>query len=74
VRSFILLVHDDRYSVPTLVFTNVADENRAREIADRELDKSDHYLAVDVEEGDHRWFRIQRDGIAAQAGPSPHEA
>jgi hypothetical protein len=66
MRTFTLYVHDDRDSVPNLVFASVQGPDRAREIATTELYKSEHYLAVDVREADDWLFRVQRNaGCAA---------
>jgi hypothetical protein len=46
-----LYVHDDRYSVPNLVFLGADSTAKAKELAHSELYKSEHYLAVDVLEG-----------------------
>jgi len=63
VRCFTLLIHDDRYSVPTLLFATAPDETGACEVADRELYASKHHLAVDVAEDERQWFRVRRDGL-----------
>jgi hypothetical protein len=70
VPTYTLLVHDDRYSIPTLVFAT-GDENRVRDIAHLELDKSEHHLAVDVQDGVRDCFRVQRNGGGPVARSNP---
>jgi hypothetical protein len=60
MRTFTLYVHDDRYSAPTLVSASASDSDRAREIATRELNESEHHFAVDVQEADQWLFRVKR--------------
>ncbi|HEX4183847.1 MAG TPA: hypothetical protein VHY34_11380 [Caulobacteraceae bacterium] len=48
MRIYLLYVHDDRYSVPTLDTIIVRDDERAREIAVARLVGSPHYRCVEV--------------------------
>ena len=64
MRTYTLYVHDDRYSVPNLVFASAAGVDRARELANSELNRSEHHLAVDVREADDWLFRVKRSDRA----------
>jgi hypothetical protein len=48
VKTYLLYVHDERYSVPTLDTIVVADDERAQEIAAARLIGSRHYRSVEV--------------------------
>jgi predicted GNAT superfamily acetyltransferase len=48
VRTYLLYVHDERYSVPTLDTIVVADDERAREVAAARLIASQHHRSVEV--------------------------
>ena len=50
MRNFEIYVFDNRYSVPTLNIATLVDEARAREVAERILQESDHHLGVEVSE------------------------
>lgn len=52
------LVTDKRYSIPTLHFVQVRDERRARELAQKLLDESDHHQGVQVWTDDALLFEI----------------
>jgi hypothetical protein len=69
MRTFTLYVHDDRYSTPNLMFTSVSDADHAREAAMRELNRSEHHLAVDVREADDWLFRVRRSAQVAADQP-----
>jgi hypothetical protein len=58
--NYSFFIHDRRYSVPTLQFVLVADEDRARELARRELFASPDHLAVDVRGDEGTTFREER--------------
>jgi hypothetical protein len=60
MRTFTLYVHDDRCPAPILVTASLSDSNRAREIATKQLNESEHHLAVDVREADEWLFRVKR--------------
>jgi len=62
MRTFSFYIHDKRYSVPTLQIVTVRDEERARELAQQRLYEGEHYLAVEVVEGQDELFRLERQG------------
>lgn len=57
MRTFSFFIHDRRYSVPTLRLVLTSDEERARELAQRELMASEHHYCVDVDEDGRPLFR-----------------
>jgi hypothetical protein len=63
MRTFTLYVYDARYSVPNMVFLDADHAGKAAELADHELSKSEHHLAVDVREGDDFCCRVTRRGV-----------
>ena len=75
MRTFSLLIHDTRYSVPTLEFAEVADEMAAQELAAVRLAASGHHLAVEVYEGERPLFRYDHQGVVRFSfAPGPHRA
>lgn len=60
LRNFSLYIHDRRYSVPTLEFIVVPDEDLAREAAQHRLERSEDYQAIEVCESEQPLFRIER--------------
>ena len=60
VRDFTMYVHDDRYSVPTLVMVAALNEARAKEFAQNKLDESPHHRAVEVTDDEWTLFRLER--------------
>lgn len=74
MRTYILYVHDDRYSVPTLDTVIVRNDARAIEIADKRLASSAHYWTVEVWEDERLVYRINRPDLAPandQDAPPP---
>jgi hypothetical protein len=69
--TFTFYVHDTRSNVPTLVFVDAHDEDHSRELAARELMRSEHHVAVDVLRGDHACYRLTRRG---ERTPNPRFA
>jgi len=57
MRDFTFLIHDRRYSVPTLQLVSAPSSVRAREIASARLAASPEHLAVDVLEDGVLLFR-----------------
>lgn len=56
MRTFTCLVTDTRYSVPTLTFFMTTDEERARELARRDLALNPHHESFELREGDRLLF------------------
>ncbi len=52
MRTFTCLLSDTRYTVPTLIFVLAPDDERARELARRELDASRHHDSFELLEDD----------------------
>jgi hypothetical protein len=52
LKTYVLYIHDDRYSVPTMDTLTVSSDARARELAVQRLGSSEHYRGVEIWEGD----------------------
>jgi len=65
MRDFTFLIHDQRYSVPTLQLVSVPNPGVARELASARLAASPEHLAVDVLEDGVLLFRV---GAPTEAG------
>lgn len=64
MRTFVFLIHDQRYSVPTLAIVTAPDEAGARVLAEQRLAETSHYEAIEVLEDETELFRLCRDGRA----------
>jgi hypothetical protein len=64
--TYILYVHDDRYSIPNMVFAEARDAAHSKELAALELNRSEHHLAVDVRQADAFCYRLTRRGERSQ--------
>jgi hypothetical protein len=65
VKTYILYVYDDRYSVPNLDTISVDDDALAIALAENRLASSHHYRAVEVWDDERPVGRIERDGRTA---------
>ncbi|WP_309090019.1 hypothetical protein [Phenylobacterium sp.] len=63
MRTYTCLVTDNRYSVPTLSFYLATDEERARELARRDLEANPHHSAFEVRDGDRLLFVERREAL-----------
>jgi hypothetical protein len=54
VRRFHFYIDDDRHARPTTLAVEVADEARARELAEQIFAQSPHHLGVEVCDGGNR--------------------
>lgn len=61
MRTFSLLIQDDRYKVPTMALIDASDPGHAQEIAARRLTESPHHLVVEVFENEALLFRVRRE-------------
>jgi hypothetical protein len=66
-RSYSIYIHDDRYSVPTLLFVVADADERARELATQRLAESAHYTGIDVHHEDTLLFSLKADAGRGQA-------
>jgi hypothetical protein len=59
MRTFNLVIHDARYSLPTLELATARDRNGARRLARERLEASPHHLGVQVRDDEELlfWFR-----------------
>jgi hypothetical protein len=67
MKTYVLYVHDDRYTVPTMDTVTVSGDERARELAGQRLASSPHYHAVELWEGDRLVERLEAPGTPGAA-------
>ena len=60
MKSYVLYIHDDRYSVPTLDSITVDGDAPARRLAAERLASSPHYFRVELWEDDRLVEKLQR--------------
>ncbi len=60
MKTYLLYIHDDRYTVPTLDSIAVDGDERARELALERLASSPHYRAADLWEDDRLVEKLTR--------------
>jgi len=65
MKTYILYVHDDRYTVPTMDSLTVDGDERAMELAGERLASSPHYYAAELWDGDRM---VQRLGQPSKPG------
>lgn len=58
VKTYLLYIHDDRYTVPTMDSVTVSGDERALQLARERLASSPHYYAVEVWEDDRLVGRV----------------
>jgi hypothetical protein len=63
VTTYTLYVHDGRYAVPTLMTVDMRDDDGVRAYAQRHLESSPHYSAVEIWEDERQVgeLRLVRD-------------
>ena len=66
MKTYVLYVHDDRYSVPTLDTITVDGDERARQLAAERLAASPRYFMVELWEEDRLVEKLERS-----SKPSP---
>ena len=57
---YTLYIEDDRYRVPTLLTEELVDDVRALAYMTQLFDKSRHYLAIEMWDGDRQVIRAAR--------------
>jgi hypothetical protein len=67
LKTYMLYVHDDRYSVPNLDGIVVHDVARAIEIASERLARSLHHRAVELWEDECLIWRLDRSELNGSA-------
>ena len=60
MKIYTLYIEDDRYSVPTLLTAELADDGRVVKYVTDLLASSVHYLAADIWDGDRLLQRLPR--------------
>jgi hypothetical protein len=58
MQAFQFYIHDDRYTVPSLLFVEARSPERVRAIAQEHLRSSPHFSRVEVYLGDERLFGV----------------
>ena len=64
MKTYVLYIHDDRYTVPTLDSIVVNDDDRAREVAGARLASSAHYFLAELWEDDRLVARLEKPPAA----------
>jgi len=59
MNSYFFYIHDSRYSVPQFVVVNAADDGEAVIAARKYLADSQHYLSIDIVDGDRDVARVE---------------
>jgi len=59
MNSYFFYIHDRRYSVPQFVVVNALNDDDATMIAKKYLADSQHYLSIDIVEGDREVARVE---------------
>ena len=67
MKTYVLYLHDDRYSVPTLDAITVDGDERAMELAGERLASSSHYYAAELWEEDRLVQRLEK---SHKSGPA----
>jgi len=62
LKIFTLYVEDDRYSVPTLFTAELRDDASVMAYASNMLSNGDHYLAIEIWDGDRRVGKVGQQG------------
>lgn len=65
MKTYVLYIHDDRYTVPTLDSLTVNDDERAREVAGERLASSRHYHLAELWESDRLVARLEKPNHGA---------
>jgi hypothetical protein len=60
LNVYVLYIHDDRYSVPTVDSINASDDETAKQILRERLGTSSHYYAVALWHDDRFVERIEK--------------
>jgi len=59
LNVYVLYIHDDRYSVPTVDSITASDDEIAKQLLKKRLDSSPHYVAVALWQGERFVARIE---------------
>lgn len=60
MKTYVLYIHDDRYTVPTLDSIVATGDERALQLAGDRLASSPRYYAAELWEGDRRVGRLEK--------------
>jgi len=67
MKTYLLYIHDDRYTVPTMDSITVIDDERAKQLARERLASSAHYHTAELWEDERLVARLENPGIADPA-------
>ena len=65
MKTYVLYIHDDRYTVPALDSITVNDDERASEVAGDRLASSAHYYLAELWEDDRLVARLEKPPASA---------
>ena len=72
VNIYVLYIHDDRYSVPTIdSFPSPSDEEAMRAMSER-LGSSPHYFAIELWQGDRVVAELRPGAVEGDAASKAH--
>ncbi len=60
MKTYVLYIHDDRYTVPNMESLTVNDDERARDVAGDRLASSSHYHLAELWESDRLVARLAK--------------
>jgi hypothetical protein len=64
VKTYMVYVHDRRYSVPTLLLVNLANDQRAQAFARERLASSNFHTGVEIWDGDDMICNVAAPALA----------
>jgi hypothetical protein len=70
LEIYVLYIHDDRYSVPTIDSFVAKDDEEANQRAGERLHSSPHYFAIDLWRDERRVARLERGALPGHGDPS----
>jgi len=60
MNSYFFYIHDRRYSVPQFIVVDASDDEEIVVFARKYLTESNHYLSIDIVDGDRDVARVER--------------
>jgi hypothetical protein len=69
LNVYVLYIHDDRYSVPTVDSLRAADDESAKQLLTERLLTSPHYFAVALWQDERFVGRIEKGALLGPSGP-----
>jgi hypothetical protein len=62
MKTYVLYIHDDRYTVPTMDWVTASGDESARQLAGERLAASPHYSVVELWMADQLVARLEKPG------------